>query len=370
MKARKKEMLEVQHPRLTNVFDQRNTNQSQALMELRSRDLENENDSDWYVWCIYVDTVATQVGKLRTLIKELDDKFDEQGAMLCKGKLNDWVFEYCENKQALLHNVDLMLDLTDEETKRQLSRSVTEWEEFFAKLEASWGHWLPDVMTMLKGPQDEINETKLRQTASGASTIVALRCPYTRKLKQSSFNPTKRNCSVEATSENKSLAQSNRVTDEERRVVGAANPSDVNNSICDLKVLPEQSNNGSVKATSKSNRTTTVSSKSSNAKRKLLLELEAMKKQDEIDEQIAAARRKAELPRKKCNSGSLDPTKSRYSPFNRRSKQCSVKIRSAEHRNQGGVKFGQLKGSSSCYTGHQFKSIFHQCYCDALLYFH
>ena len=47
MKARKKEMLEVQHPRMTNVFDQRNTSQSQELMDLRSRDLENY--SDWRV---------------------------------------------------------------------------------------------------------------------------------------------------------------------------------------------------------------------------------------------------------------------------------------------------------------------------------
>ena len=73
--------------------------------------------------------------------------------------------------------------------------------------------------------------------------------------------------------------------------------SDVIKSINDVKVLPEQSNNGSFKATSKSNRTT-VSSKSSNAKRILLLELEAMKKQNEIDEQLAAARRKAEMRRK------------------------------------------------------------------------
>ena len=36
--------------------------------------------------------------------------------------------------------------------------------------------------------------------------------------------------------------------------------------------------------------------------------------------------------------------------FNLRSKQCSVTIRSAEHRIQGGVKFGQLKGSSSRYS--------------------
>ena len=64
-----------------------------------------------------------------------------------------------------------------------------------------------------------------------------------------------------------------------------------------MKVLPEQSNKRSVKATPRSNRTT-ASSKSSNAKRILLLELEALEKQDEIDEQLAAARRKAEMRRK------------------------------------------------------------------------
>ena len=203
------------------------------------------------MWRFYVDTVATQVGRLRTLIKDLDDKLDEQGAVLCKRKLNDWVFENRKNKQALLHNVDLMLDLTNEEKQRQLGRSVTEWEQFFAQLEASWGFWFPDVKTMLKGPKDETNKTKLRQMISGVSTNASMRCPQTRKLKQSSFNPTERNCSVEVTSEKKSLGQSSRVTDEERRVVGASNPSDVIKSIRDVKVLPEQSNKGSVKATSK-----------------------------------------------------------------------------------------------------------------------
>ena len=288
-------MLDVQHPRMTNVFDQRNTNQNQELMDLRSRDLEN--DSDWYVWRFYVDAVATQVGRLRTLIKDLDDKLDEQGASLCKGKLNDWVFEYRENKQAMLHNVDLMLDLTNKEKQRQLSRSVTEWKEFFVELEASWGYWFPDVKTLMKGPKDETDKTKLRQEASGTSTNATMRCTHTRKLKQSSFNRTERNGSVEATCEKKPLTQSSRVTDEERRVVGASNPSDVIKSISDVKVLPEQSNKGSAKATSKNNRTT-ASSKSSNAKRILLLELEAMKKQDEIDEQLAAARRKAEIRKK------------------------------------------------------------------------
>ena len=190
-----------------------------------------------------------------------------------------------------------MLDLTNKEKQRQLSRSVTEWKEFFAELEASWGYWFPDVKTLMKGPKDETDKTKLRQEASGTSTNAAMRCTQTRKLKQSSFNPTKRNCSLEVASEMKSLAQSSRVTEEERRVVGASNPSDVIKSIWDVKVLPEQSNKGSVKATSKSNRTT-ASSKSSNAKRILLLELEAMKKQDEIDEQLAAARRKAEIRKK------------------------------------------------------------------------
>ena len=280
---------------MTNVFDQRNTKQSQELLELRSKDLGN--DSDWYVWRIYLDTVATQVGRLRTLITELDDKLDEKQAVVSKGKLYDLVFEYRDNKQALLHNVDLMLDLTNEESQRRLSRSVTEWEQFFAKLEASWGYWFPDVKTMLKGPKDETDKTKLRQVASGASTDAAMRCPHTRKLKQSRFNTTKRNCSMEATSEKKSLTQPSRVTDEERRVVGAFNPSDVIKSINDVKVLPKESDNSSVNAASKCNRTT-ASSKSANAKRIFLLELEAMKKQDEIDEQLAAARRKAEMRRK------------------------------------------------------------------------
>ena len=261
-------------------------------MELRSKNLEN--DSHWYVWRFYVDSVATQVGKLGTLIKELDDKLDEQCATLCKQKLNVWVFEDRENKQALMHNVDLMLDLTNEEKQRQFSRSVTEWEKFFAQLEASWEYWFPDVETMLKSPNDATNKTKNCQVATGTSTGATMRCTHTRKLKQSSFNPTKRNCSVEATSEKKSLAEMNKVTDEERGVAGASNDSDVINAISDVKVLPEQSNNGSLKATSKSN-ISIASSKSSKAKRIPLLELEAMKKQDEIDEQLAAARRKAEI---------------------------------------------------------------------------
>ena len=100
---------------------------------------------------------------------------------------------------------------------------------------------------MLKGPKDETNKTKFRQMASGISTNAAMRCPCTRKLKQSSFIPAKRNCSLGVASEMKSLAQSSRVTEEDRRVVGASNPSDVIKSISDVKVLPEQSNKGQSK---------------------------------------------------------------------------------------------------------------------------
>ena len=127
---------------------------------------------------------------------------------------------------------------------------MTELEEFFAKLEASWGYCFPDVKLMLKDPKDETHKTKLRQVASGTSTDATMKCTHTRKIKQCSFNQTKRNCSVEATSEKKSLEQSSRVTDEERRIVGVSNPSDVIESFSDVKVLSKQNNNGSVKATS------------------------------------------------------------------------------------------------------------------------
>ena len=68
---------------------------------------------------------------------------------------------------------------------------------------------------MMKGPKNETNKTKHRQMTSGASTNAASRYHHLKKLKQCSFNPTKRNFTVEATSENKSLAQSSRATDEE-----------------------------------------------------------------------------------------------------------------------------------------------------------
>ena len=81
-------------------------------------------------------------------------------------------------------------------------------------------------------------------------------------------------------------------------VVGASNGSDAINSITDVKVLPEQTNKGSDKLTSKSNKST-VSSKSSNAKRILFVELKAVKKQDEIAEQLAAKKRQVGIRKKR-----------------------------------------------------------------------
>ena len=46
MKGRKKERHGVQYPRVTNMFEERNTKQNQELMELKPEVLENA--SDWY----------------------------------------------------------------------------------------------------------------------------------------------------------------------------------------------------------------------------------------------------------------------------------------------------------------------------------
>ena len=126
----------MQHPRMTNVFEERNTKPSQTLIELRPKNLENA--SDWYAWSLYWDSVPLHVKEHHTLVKDLDDKLDEKEAVVSKSNLIDWVIEYCDRRQALLFCVDFMLSLTNEETQRQLSRSVTEWGECSAKLESSW----------------------------------------------------------------------------------------------------------------------------------------------------------------------------------------------------------------------------------------
>ena len=89
MKAKKKERQVMQHPRMTNVIEGRNTKQSQQLMEIRPKELENV--SDWYAWSFYWNTVPLHVEKLHTLVKDLDDKLDEERAVVSKRNLIDWV---------------------------------------------------------------------------------------------------------------------------------------------------------------------------------------------------------------------------------------------------------------------------------------
>ena len=68
-------------------------------------------------------------------------------------------------------------------------------------------------------------------------------------------------------------------------------------SINKVTSLAEKLNQRASKAHSKGSKTT-VSFKSTNAKPELLLDLEAMKKQEEIDEQLAVKKRQAEIQKK------------------------------------------------------------------------
>ena len=70
-----------------------------------------------------------------------------------------------------------------------------------------------------------------------------------------------------------------------------------NRCVNEVNSLPEERDQCASKAHSKGNRTS-VSSKSTTTKRMMLLELEAMKKQEEIDEQLAAKKREAEIRKK------------------------------------------------------------------------
>ena len=284
MKAKKKERQVMQHPRMTNVFEGRNTKQSQQLMELRPKDLENA--SDWYAWCLYWDIVPLHVKKLHTLVKDLDDKLDEEGAVVSKSKVIDRVIEYRERRQALLFCVDFMLSLTNEETQRQLSRSVIEWDEFFAKLESSWGYWFPDVQQMLKCPIDGIKELKLSQMTNGTSADAAKRCPRTRKLRQRRVHQAKPNCVKKTASEKESLKRSRRTNDQESCCVMRDSISELENSINDVTSLLEENSKVSDVTILMDNRPT-VSTKWSNGDRlfPLALEKEEDQKSDEVQGQ-------------------------------------------------------------------------------------
>ena len=284
MKARKKERQMMQHPRMTNVFEGRNTKQSQQLMEIRPKELENA--SDWYAWCLYWDIVPLHVKKLHTLVKDLDDKLDEEGAVVSKSKLIDRVIEYRERRQALLFCVDFMLSLTNEETQRQLSRSVTEWDECFAKLESSWGYWFPDVQQMLKCPIDGTKELKLSQMTNGTSADAAMRCPRKRKLRQRPVHQAKPNCVKETASEKESLTRSRKTKDQESCCGMRDSISEVENSINDVTSLLEENSKVSDVTILMDNRPT-VSTKWSNGDRLFPLALEKAEdqKSDEVQGQ-------------------------------------------------------------------------------------
>ena len=284
MKAKKKEKQLMQHPRMAIVFEGRNTKQSQQLMELRPKDLENA--SDWYAWCLYWDIVPLHVKKLHTLVKDLDDKLDEEGAVVSKSKLIDRVIEYRERRQALLFCVDFMLSLTNDETQRQLSRSVTEWDECFAKLESSWGYWFPDVQQMLKCPIDGTKELKLSQMTNGTSADAAMRCPRKRKLRQRPVHQAKPNCVKKTASEKESLKRSRRTNDQESCWVMRDSISELENSINDVTSLLEENSKVSDVTILMDNRPT-VSTKWSNGDRLFPLALEKAEdqKSDEVQGQ-------------------------------------------------------------------------------------
>ena len=284
MNARKKERQMMKHQRMTNVFEERNTKQSQTLMELTPKDLVNA--SDWYAWSLYWNIVPLHVEKLHTLVKDLDDKLDEKEAVVSRSNLIYWVIEYRERRQALLFCVDFMLSLTNEETQRQLSRSVTEWDECFAKLESSWGYWFPDVQQMLKCPIDGTKELKLSQMTNGTSADAAMRCPRTRKLRQRRVHQAKPNCVKETASEKESLTRSRKAKNQESCCGMRDSISELENSINDVTSLLEENSKVSGVKILMDNRPT-VSTKWSNGDRLFPLALEKAEdqKSDEVQGQ-------------------------------------------------------------------------------------
>ena len=224
--------------------------------------------------------------KIHTLVKDLDDKLDEERAVVSKRNLIDWVIEYRERRQAMLFCVDFMLSLTNEETQRQLSRSVTEWDECFAKLESSWGYWFPDVQQMLKCPIDGTKELKLSQMTNETSADAAMRCPRKRKLRQRPVHQAKPNCVKETASEKESLTRSRKTKDHESCCGMRDSISEVENSINDVTSLLEENSKVSDVTILMDNRPT-VSTKWSNGDRLFPLALEKAedRKSDEVQGQ-------------------------------------------------------------------------------------
>ena len=242
--------------------------------------------SDWYAWSLYWNTVPLHVEKIHTLVKDLDDKLDEERAVVSKRNLIDCVIEYRERRQSLLFCVDFMLSLTNEETQRRLSRSVTEWDECFAKLESSWGYWFPDVQQMLKCPIDGTKKLKLSQMTNGTSADAAMRCPRKRKLRQRPVHQAKPNCVKETASEKESPTRSRKTKDQESCCGMRDSLSEVENSINDVTSLLEENSKVSDVTILMDNRPS-VSTKWSNGDRLFPLALEKAEdqKSDEVQGQ-------------------------------------------------------------------------------------
>ena len=179
-----------------------------------------------------------------------------------------------------------MLSLTSEETQRQLSRSVTEWDECFANLESSWGYWFPDVQQMLKCPIDGTKVLKLSQMTNGTSADAAMRCPRTRKLRQRRVHQAKPNCVKETASEKESLTRSRKTKEQESCCGMRDRISEVENSINDVTSLLEENSKVSDVTIQMDNRPT-VSTKWSNGDRLFPLALEKAEdqKSDEVQSQ-------------------------------------------------------------------------------------
>ena len=186
----------------------------------------------------------------------------------------------------MLFCVDFMLSLTNEETQRKLSRSVTEWDECFAKLESSWGYWFPDVQQMLKCPIDGTKKLKLSQMTNGTSADAAMRCHRKRKLRQRPVHQAKPNCVKETASEKESLTRSRRTNDQESCSGMKDSISEVENSINDVTSLLEENSKVSDVTIQMDNRTT-VNTKWSNGDRLFPLALEKAEdqKSDEVQGQ-------------------------------------------------------------------------------------
>ena len=105
------------------------------------------------------------------------------------------------------------------------------------------GYCFPDANQTLKCPIDGTDALKQSQMANRTSADAAMRCPRTRKLRQSVV-PREKNCIKKTASEKKSLKPSRRTNDRESRCVMGHSISEMGNAVNDVTSLLEK--NGKV----------------------------------------------------------------------------------------------------------------------------